>query len=245
MAVRLGTRLPSRKVFDVDLLAFAVLTPALFYCVSLTCLSPHSSICPSHQPTPQAVLNSDSESVLIKGLRRFASHIRREHGILPATPATTNRGRRRLDPNGVNDREDAAAGVSGKTTRGDPIGQAGETEEMEVDSDLDEAGTDKEEADDGEDEAVRERGSMEEVQGGTGSSSGSGHNDNEGQGVMCDAALLAATETGEAPGQLGEYLRGSPQVNDLLALWDLDARKVGGGATTVEDGCLQEGGRPL
>ena len=48
-------------------------------------------------------------------------------------------------------------------------------------------------------------------------------------GASYATALLAAAESGEAPGLLGEYLRGSPQVNDLLALWDLDARKVSGG----------------
>lgn len=39
-------------------------------------------------------------------------------------------------------------------------------------------------------------------------------------------ALLAAAAASVAPGLLGEYLRGSPKLNDLLAVWDLDIRKV-------------------
>lgn len=40
------------------------------------------------------------------------------------------------------------------------------------------------------------------------------------------AALISAAAGGTAPGLLGEYLRGSPQLSDLLAVWDLAARKV-------------------
>lgn len=40
------------------------------------------------------------------------------------------------------------------------------------------------------------------------------------------AILVAAAGDGVAPGLLGEYLRGSPQLSDLLAVWDLDVRKV-------------------
>ena len=91
------------------------------------------------------MLNSDSESVLVKGLRRFASLIRREHGLLPPTPATSS-GRCRLNPNGANAHQEAAAHPHGKKAGG-LVGQAGGTDEMEVDSDIDEAGTDIEEED--------------------------------------------------------------------------------------------------
>ena len=88
------------------------------------------SICPCFPHTNQAVLNSDSESVLVKGLRRFASLIRREHGLLPPTPATSS-GRCRLNPNGANAHQEAAAHPHGKKAGG-LVGQAGGTDEMEV-----------------------------------------------------------------------------------------------------------------
>lgn len=40
----------------------------------------------------QAVLNSDSEIVLLKGLSHFASQIRQEHGLLPPLPRAETAG---------------------------------------------------------------------------------------------------------------------------------------------------------
>ena len=84
-------------------------------------------------------------------------------------------------------------------------------------------------------EAEAEMAAAMEVDRDTGgsSSSGSGGEEEEGEGEGGGSehgghkeALLEAAEKGEAAGLLGDYLRGSPQLNDLLRLWDLDERKV-------------------
>lgn len=79
---------------------------------------------------------------------------------------------------------------------------------MEVDSDGERGGSGSGSGNEGEEE---------EDKSGKGEKPSDGHRE----------ALLEAAEKGEAPGLLGEYLRGSPQLNDLLRLWDLDERKVG------------------
>ena len=193
-------------------------------------------------PNYQAVLNNDSESVLVKGLRRFATHIRREHGLLRPTSSTSSR-RRRLNPNSPNIDRQGATDPNG-TKASDPVGRVGATDELEADSDLDDAGTDQEEEDGMEVVEEEEEEEAEAVgegmeTGGSGRTSSGNRDDpsdgdkeadmDEGLGARYATALLTAAEAGEAPGLLGEYLRGSPQVNDLLALWDLEARKVSGG----------------
>lgn len=84
-------------------------------------------------------------------------------------------------------------------------------------------------------EAEAEMAAAMEVDRDTGgsSTSGSGGEEEEGEGEGGGSehgghkeALLEAAEKGEAAGLLGDYLRGSPQLNDLLRLWDLDERKV-------------------
>lgn len=137
----------------------------------------------------KVVLNSDSEGVLLKGLRRFARQIRREHGLIP-------------------EKEQRGGRVDGRPPppKDEELDEGGTA--MEVDS-----------SDGSKSESDIEAAKWEGRRGGE----GGGTSD-------CDRhreALLEAAGKGEAPGLLGEYLRGSPQLNDLLHLWDMDQRKVG------------------
>ncbi|CAM9733252.1 unnamed protein product [Scytosiphon promiscuus] len=128
------------------------------------------------------VLNSDSESVLLKGLRRFARQIRLEHGLIAERDA-----KHRSENDGPPHEEAGDAEAEAATA-------------MEVDS-----------------------------SDGDSRSSGSDAEEGDAEGASGDdgyaAALAEAAGKGEPPGLLGEYLRGSPQLNDLLRLWDLDERK--------------------
>lgn len=85
---------------------------------------------------------------------------------------------------------------------------------MEVDSDSESSGRG---SGSGNGSGTGSEGEEEEEKGGKGEKPADGYRE----------ALLEAAEKGEAPGLLGEYLRGSPQLNDLLRLWDLEERKVG------------------
>lgn len=136
------------------------------------------------------MLNSDSERVLLDGLRLFARQIRREHGLLTADGNQEEGG-------GGEKRSEAAAEDAGD--------EMAMVTSMVVDSDSGGIGSGSE----GEEEKVEGGGKGEEP--------AAGYRE----------ALLEAADKGEAPGLLGEYLRGSPQLNDLLRLWDLDERKVG------------------
>lgn len=140
------------------------------------------------------VLNSDSESVLLKGLRRFARQIRLEHGLIAEKDAQQ---RRAEDGDGLPHEEEAEHAEAGKTTA------------MEEDNS---------------DDISRSSGSEDEGQ--EGETANVGHAEGIGGDDGYAEALAEAAGKGEPPGLLGEYLRGSPQLNDLLRLWDLDERKV-------------------
>lgn len=214
--------------------------------------------------TRQVVLNSDSESVLLKGLHRFASQIRREHGLL-LTPLPTSSPETGVEGHPKNGKYQQHAGSLRHPTGsrndygegndddngGDDNLQAGENgggvdgARMDVEE---EAETDKEEETDGVElgERGRDNTGCADARGrqqkenlleintmvqGDGDADGRGSDGRDspedGREGGDRKALVAAAERGEAPGLLGEYLRGSPQLNDLLSLWDLDMRKVG------------------
>lgn len=204
------------------------------------------------------MLNSDSESVLLKGLRQFALQIRREHGlILPPRPASARQGSHIGAQSGEygGDRTGNGGGVglgagAGARARASARARAdATTDEMDVGKDFEEeeeGGTDEEEGD-GMDTAADGSGELETAdtchQGdGKGPEAavinagggGRGQEDGEGQAAArlvesSRAALDAAVEAGEPAGLLGDYLRGSPQLSDLFAVWELDVRKVGSG----------------
>lgn len=158
------------------------------------------------------MLNSDSESVLLKGLRTFARQIRLEHGLVAEDDRRERAAERAAALKeeveaemGTAMKVDNDSGSSGSSSDGAGSSSGSDGEEEEAEEGEEEGGA-------GEEKAARRGGSR----GGRGSGR-DGHR---------EALLLKAAEKGEAPGLLGEYLRGSPQLNDLLRLWDLDERKV-------------------
>lgn len=175
-------------------------------------------------PYYQAVLNSDSEHVLSKGLRHFASQIRREHGL-----RSTDDGRNKAPSSSPSqstsddkntkrdvDNDDASDGVSDScsvSSDGNRVENAMEIgrNEMEQEEEEEEEGAKKEWRTQGSESSPpqQERVSI----------------NSEAMALRYRKALVVARAVGEAPGLLGEYLRGSPQLNDLLAVWDLEIRK--------------------
>lgn len=159
----------------------------------------------------QVVLNSDSESVLVKGLRRFACQIRRDHGLLhheevdtrPPPPSLSSSDEESSDgdDSGGTDEEDNEGTRTPMELEGDEGGEGGLEEKERR-----EAGV------------LGKRLPLEgrSADGGT----------EKGLLVEKSGRCTAALDAGEAAGLLGEYLRGSPQLHDLFSLWDLDVRKV-------------------
>lgn len=159
----------------------------------------------------QVVLNSDSESVLVKGLRRFACQIRRDHGLLHHEEVDT-----RPPPPSLSssDEESSDGDDSGGTDEED---NEGTRTPMELEGDEGgEGGLEKKEE--------REAGVLGKRLPLEGRSADGGTE--KGLLVEMSSRCTAALDTGEAAGLLGEYLRGSPQLHDLFSLWDLDVRKV-------------------
>lgn len=154
------------------------------------------------------VLNSDSESVLVKGLRRFASQIRRDHGLLHEAVDTR--------PPHTSDEESSDGDDSGGTDEED---NEGTRTPIELEGDEGEEEEEKGRVGEG---LLAERRPLE----GRSIDGGTERSPLVEEGGKRTAALAGALDTGEAAGLLGEYLRGSPQLHDLFSLWDLDVRKV-------------------
>ena len=180
----------------------------------------------------------------MKGLRRFASQIRRDHGlepqqVLPPLKAVessqqssvpTPDGRRKKqkgDDQLPADAPDVDAGSC--SDGGDSVG-TDEEDLLEEDATSRGAGAMEEKSEEEEEGGLAiERPFKEGQDEGNDIPRGAGgaalREDGERERKR-KAAFLRAVEAGKAAGLLGEYLRGSPQLHDLLSLWDLDVRKV-------------------
>lgn len=217
--------------------------------------------------SPKAVLNTDSDTVLLQGLRRFTSQIRREHGLIvsavpdqrggprlkkaayavkPASAAGVDSGARTDEVEHVLDEMDVVDGdFEGKVDKASGTDKEEQEGEQEIIADSmvtdqhHERGHGDDRSDDNETNGYSERNSSGNLFKKTISSTTEGERVGEGGRAAVTLAgvdpvhlksvretLVAAAEAGGAAGLLGEYLRGSPQLSDLFALWDLDARKV-------------------
>lgn len=144
---------------------------------------------------------------MLEGLKTFARQIRREHGLISEDDRREGAGGAAAPPNGEMEAEMAAA--------------------MEVDLD-DGGGSNSGGSNSGgsRSSSSESGGEQEEEEGGKPGDKSAQKGQEETGHDGHSEALLQAAEKGEAAGLLGEYLRGSPQLNDLLRLWDLDERKV-------------------
>ncbi len=168
----------------------------------------------------KVVLNSDDEAVLLEGLTSFAIQIRREHGLSSTHEKEDEGGQGRTGEAARREAGAAATTVEAEMAAAMDVddGAAGGGGDSDVAPKSSSGAADSEDDEGGAESEAEGHGG--DGGGGTG---GAGVGLDGGRG---DALLEAAATKGEAAGLLGEYLRGSPQLNDLLRLWDMDERKV-------------------